>query len=453
METELDKRKAKKPVVNVIFRLVICTLVLTAGVLVMKNLMAMKKPPAESPSRERTLKVTAVRVAPESAPVVITGHGEARALDKVSIAPEVGGSIVAVHPTLEAGEVIQEGDLLFRIDSRDYEAAHTRARASVEQLNITIVRLKKQWEIDRKRLKTLERSRELAENEFKRTRGLFTREKVGAQSGVDAAERALNTAIDMTDQMTLAVALYPIQIKEARSNLTAAESNLAIAETNLRRCQVHAPFTGRVEKVSLEVGQYVTPGAPVLTLANDRVLEILTPLDSRDAREWLRFRERRSPGKTAWFGEVEPVTCKIRWTDDPGGRGWEGRLDRVVAFDPRTRTVTAAIRVEAEAAWSEDGNGLPLVEGMFCSVEIPGGALTEVFRLPRWAVTFENTAYISIEGRLKTVPVEVARIQGDSVFISKGLSPGDLVIITRLVNPMENALLEIKNQDKEDASS
>jgi len=105
-----------------------------------------------------------------------------------------------------------------------------------------------------------------------------------------------------------------------------------------------------------------------------------------------------------------------------------------------------AIRVDATSALSGDAKKLPLVEGMFCEVRIPGRTLEDVYRLPRKAVSFENTAFISVNDRLKTVAVQVVRTDDEFAYISKGLNPGDMVITTRLIDPMENALLEITNK-------
>jgi hypothetical protein len=91
---------------------------------------------------------------------------------------------------------------------------------------------------------------------------------------------------------------------------------------------------------------------------------------------------------------------------------------------------------------------------MFCSVEIPGRAMKDVYRLPSWAVSYENTVYAAVEDssgeeneaagyRLKTVPVEVVREEGDHKYVSTGLKSGDLVVITRLMNPLEGTLLKI----------
>jgi RND family efflux transporter MFP subunit len=449
---DINNRKAEKPLINIIFRVTISSLVLAAGVAAMVALASMKTPPVEKKPPERSLQVTAVEVHPEDVAVTITGYGEARSLNVVDISPEVAGRVVAVHPRLEPGEVIDAGELLFRIDPTDYAAAAEQAAATVDQLRQSIRLLEKQRLVDSQRLKTLERNRDLAKQEFERLKALYEKDRVGTRSGVEAAEQGYNRAVDLAAQMARALALYPIQISEAESSLAAAESRREVARANLARSEVRAPFTGRVKSADIESDQYVSPGRPVLTLADDRTLEIQVPLDSRDARRWLQFENGGAPQESAWFGSLEPVPVRIRWTEDPEGRGWQGRLHRVVKFDQETRTVTVAVRIDAADAHPEAG-GLPLVDGMFCMVEIPGKLLEGVFRLPRWAVSFEETVYISRDGRLKTVPVTVAHVQGEEAFVSEGLSPGEKVVTTRLIDPLENTLLEITATEQEASRS
>ena len=247
--------------------------------------------------------------------------------------------------------------------------------------------------------------------------------------------------------MAQAVSLYPTRLKESQSSLAGAKARLQQAQANLDRCQVRAPFTGRLTRADVEMGQYVAPGQGLITIADDTVLEIQVPLDSRDVRKWLRFKEPRQPSKSAWFGQPESVTCKIRWTEDKQGHVWSGVLHRVVTFDQKTRTVTVAIRVDGAGALSEN-TGLPLVEGMFCEVDIPGRKLEQAFQVPRVAVSFKNTIFTAKDQRLKTVSVEVARVDNEFAYVTAGLSEGDQVIVTRLVDPLENALLEILSDKK-----
>ena len=403
--------KAKKPAMVVLISIVVSIIVLIVGILGMKMLASMKTPPAEAKNGERPLRVEAMQVKQEDIPVFITGYGEVKTFNVVPIAPEVTGKIVKIHSRLEAGEIIPKGEILFKIDPRDY---------------MTVCKT------GRDRLRILKRSQELAKKEYERVRVLFEKNSVGTQAGVEAAEKAMLSASDLTNQIA--------QVLET-------------AETNLERCEVRAPFNARVKSVSLEKGQYVTPGQNVVILADDSVLEIQVPLDSRDAREWLRFNGEKADGKTAWFASLEQVLCKIRWTENNNGQTWDGQLHRVVKFDQQTRTLTVAVRVYAETAVKKNPQSLPLVEGMFCSVKIPGRTLNNVFRLPRQAVSFENTVHLAVDNRLKTVPVKVARMEGENVYVYGGLIAGDMIVTTRLIDPLENALLEITNNSQKEKQS
>jgi multidrug efflux system membrane fusion protein len=450
---DLNHRKAKRPVHNIIFRILMCILVLAVGTFGMSRLAGSKKPPATAKNEERALQVEAVRMHPVDVPVTITGYGEVQALKVVTISPEVSGTIVEVHPRLDAGEIIPGGETLFKVDTRNYDAAAKEAQANVMQWENAVKRLEKQYAVDRRRLRTLQRNRDLAELEFQRLRDLFQKDRVGTRSGTEKAEQAFNTATDRVDQMKQALALYPIQIKEAQNSLASARARLSVAAVNLDRCTVTTDFDARVKSVFIERGQYVAPGQQVLTLADDAVLEIHVPLNSRDASQWLQFNGNRNQCGAAWFAGLEPVVCSIRWTEENTSHTWQGRLHRVVRFDQQTRTLTVAVRIDSAEAAENDTQGLPLVEGMFCAVDIPGKTLKNVYRLPIWAVSYKNTVYKIRDSRLKTVPVKVARIEGDTAIVSGGLQPGDLVISTRLADPLENILLEVTHVDHQRSPS
>ena len=398
-------------------RIVLCTVIVLAGISGFIALASLKKPPAEVLEGERPLKVKVEKIQAASIPVTITGYGQVRTVTAVHISAEVAGQVVAVHPRLRVGERIVADEVLFRIDDRNYAAAVAQGMAEVDQL---------------------------AGAEFQRVSNLFDEHQVGTRSSVDRAEQAYNTAVDQADQMAQAVALYPIRIQEAGSTLAAARARLQLAHANLARCEVRAPFDCRLTLAAVEQGQYVSPGPPLLTLADDRLLEIQVPLDSRDVRQWMRFAPASEPVNQAWFGQPETVACRIRWSEDKAGHAWHGRLHRIVAYDEKTRTITVAVRIAAADAVAGNGD-LPLVEGMFCSVEIPGRTLPQAFRVPRSAVSFKDTVFVAMDGRLKTVAVQVARLDGDHAYITGGLNEGDAVIVTRLVDPLENSLLEVLN--------
>lgn len=418
------------------------SLVLSAGLTA--ALISFRKPPASASTKdiERAIRVEAIEVQPKDVPVIISSYGEVKSLDVVPIAPEVSGVVVEIHPNLLVGGTIQKGELLFAIDPAPYQARLDEASALVGQLEATVKRIQSEWENEKERLSVLERSRALAKAQFDRLSDLM-KQDVGTQSDVDASERAYVQADDAVKQQLHALSLFPMRLEEAQNAAHAAKSQAELARLNLEKTRVAAPFDARVKWVALEKDQFVSPGKDVLQLANDSVLEIAAPLDSRDARRWMKFTNEHPLPGAAWFANPEPVECKIRWTEDIEGHCWYGVLNRVESFDESSRTLTVAIRLAGDQALSKDEDRLPLVEGMFCLVEIPGKTMRGVYELPPSAVTLDYNVYTVVDNRLKTTPVEIAHMQGDYLYAAAGLNPGDLVVATRLVNPLENSLLEV----------
>lgn len=424
-------------------RIAAIVVILSVGAVGAIGLSRLQEPPAPARPEERALPVEVLRVAPEDVPVTITGFGEVRVRERVSVIPEVAGTVVEVNPRLNVGDVIPKGGLLFRVDPRNYAVAHERAQAGVEQAESTLARLEQQQALDRERLQTLDRSLSLSREQFERVRTLFEEDEVGTRAGVEQAELAYNQTREGRDQLRRMVELYPAQLREARSGVAAARAELRLAEVNLERTEVRAPINARILRKMVETGQYVAPGAAVLEIADDSVLEMSVPLDTRDVRQWLRFTGQGPEAGVAWFNQPEPVVCEVFWTEDPEGHVWQGRLVRVEQFSPQSRTVTVAIEIDGAHARSEDGGRLPLVDGMFCGVRIPGQVMREVFRVPRWAITFEGDTFVVEDNRLRVRRVDVLRTEGEESFVSAGLDSGDIVIVTRLVNPLPNTLVEV----------
>ncbi len=131
---------------TIIIRVVACLLILLIGFGGFKFLKSRKKAPAQAAHVESALKVEAMAVTFKDVPVQIEAHGELRSIRNVEIAAEVAGTIVAVNPRLQTGEVIGKGELLFAIDDRDYRSEYesNKTRFSI---------LKRDKEITAKELK------------------------------------------------------------------------------------------------------------------------------------------------------------------------------------------------------------------------------------------------------------------------------------------------------------
>ena len=356
--------------------------VIALAVVVALALAARKKPPVQAETTERALRVEVVTVRHTDVPVSITGYGEARARDEITLSSEVSGRVTTVHPRLEVGEIIPAGEPLFTIDSRDYEARVLEAQANVDQWQAAIRRLQKQYETDKERLATYASTRDLAKRDYERALRLFKEENIESETAVGQREAQYNTAQDAFNQFQQTIDLYPIRIEEAKSSLVAAEATLERASADLERTKVTVSFDARVKSVDVETNEWVSPGSPVLTLADDSVLEIAVPLNSIDVGNWMRFEDKGSLGDRAWFRKVENVPVEVAWSEALSANVWRGTLDRVARYDEETRTVTVVVRVPGIEAQQPRIGSLPLVEGMFCRVKIPGKTANAVAQVP-----------------------------------------------------------------------
>lgn len=412
-----------------------------AGLLGMVVLATLRPSPAREEPGEKALRVDGVRVQAEDFPVTLTGHGTVRPLRTVAITAEVSGIVTQAHPSLRVGGVIPEGEVLFAIDDRDARAAVEEVSALAEQSDRAIERLREELRRNEDRIETGRRNLDLAQREFDRMRDLYEQHQVGSQAEIDAAERAFNTARDKVDELDKLLAVGPLLIGEAESARKAADARLDRARRQLARCTVRAPFRGRVVRALVETGQMAHPAAEMVLLADDSVLELVVSLDAREAQRWLRF-QGGADADSAWIPGVEPVACRVRWTEDPDSHEWTGVLHRVEQMSLETRTLKVVVRVEGGEA--ENPDGFPLVQGMFCTVEIPGRTLRGVYRAPRWAVRVDRTVSLAVDGRLATRPVRIAHTHQDDVLIDQGLADGDILVVTRLGNPLEHALLDVR---------
>ena len=270
-------------------------------------------------------------------------------------------------------------------------------------------------------------------DEWHRVNALFVDQQVGTQSGVEAAERAFNLTSDQTALLERAVKLYPAQIREAQYNQQALEARLRLASLDIERCAVRLANGGRVTDVSIEVGQLVGPTRHVVSLADDRQLEIHVPIDSRDARDRLLMQDDDS-------GALQRGPCLVQWTEDASSEMWGAQLDRIVRFDSASRMLIVAVQLNPEEAFSQTARRP--AEGMFCRVDIPSIPLRNTYKLPREAVSFEGDVFLSVSNRLRTIQVDVERMDENDVYVASGLHPGQKVITTRLVNPLEGSRLE-----------
>lgn len=425
-------------------RLLCIAVLFAGGIALTRRLIAMKKPPARKPTDEKVHTVEAVAVRLASHTVRLSGYGNVRVAAKLEISPELKGRVTTIHPRLEVGEIIGKGELLLAVDPRDYELSLRVNTAERQRLNAEIKRLEAEVRYTGERLDIRRQRQALSRRDVDRVKKLLEGEDIGTAAELDRAEKDWLQDREGTSTLESLLAQLPLQVETLRAQLRRTEATLALDELQIARCQVRAPFRGRVLEAQLELGQLVLPGQTVAVLADDDSREISVPIPAAQATRWLRFDNGADRKQNGWFHNLEQAPVEIVWVDAPEATPWAGRLDRVESLDRKTRMVRVVVAVAGSA-----DDAYPLVEGMFCEVRFPGRRLEGVTRIPRAAVNENSEVFVVAEGRLESRRVRLIHELGDEALVDQGLADGDMVVVSKLASPLLGMRIRVRNRATE----
>ncbi|MEZ4271845.1 MAG: HlyD family efflux transporter periplasmic adaptor subunit [Myxococcota bacterium] len=368
-------------------------------------LLVKTRPQAEKrPSDERGALVDVVSV--EKAPhrIHVAAFGTVIPARSVELQFEVTGRVVWQSPQWVPGGRFKSGDAMVAIDKRDYELA-------VEQQYAMVDRAKLELELEQgRKVVAAKEWKFLSEN------AQLLPEGSGAQDLDDVAGSGQ------------ALALREPQLRTAKVELDAAESGLKRTQLNLSKTTLRAPFNGFVQAESIDIGAIISPQTRLGTLVGTDAfwVQISVPMQQLNTivlptggeagaatRVWYQAGDQRieRQGRVIrLLGDVDPVGKMARLlveVDDPFGLN--GKDDR------------------------EALDTLPLLLGTYVAVEIEGHALESAVRIPRMALREGDKVYVyAPDGTLDIRDVSIRWRESEYVHLDGGLSPDDLLIISRL---------------------
>ncbi|MFC0409677.1 HlyD family secretion protein [Roseomonas elaeocarpi] len=206
----------------------------------------------------------------------------------ITVAPQVAGYVTELAVT--DNQFVHAGDVIIRIDQRDYIAQRDQAAANLElaqaqlhsaQIDLDIARVRypaelKQAEAQRAAARA---NQAQAQSDYRRQRSVDPR--ATTQTNIDTANAALqsNTAqVAQADAQVQVASLTQqnIQMAEAvvrqrQAQVDQAKASLAQAEVNLSYTVIRAAQDGRVTRRNVEKGAYLQQGQSVMSLVTPEV--------------------------------------------------------------------------------------------------------------------------------------------------------------------------------------
>lgn len=358
------------------------------GIIAYKPELQQQIPAIEAPL------VSVISVAPQTLRLDVHSQGIVKPRTEIDLVPEVAGKIIQLHPGFFSGGFFARNDVLMTIDPRDYDYALTEAEARIAEAQ---------------------------------------RQLISEQA---QAEQARNEWRTLGDGKPTPLAMREPQLAEARAKLKAAEAELAKARLQRSRCELRAPFSGRVHEKNMGLGQYVQPGEKLARIYSTDAAEIRLPL----ATDQLGFLD--LPLGLIDSGAGGP---KVTLTAELAGKpvSWAARIVRTegVMDDASGQLYAVA---EVIDPYAQQNHQPPLLAGLFVKAVVHGKEQRDLFVLPQSAVNVSHDAMlIDAEQRLHITKLEVLRDEQGRVLVNGGLRAGDRLVTAGIQVPVEGMKVRI----------
>jgi RND family efflux transporter MFP subunit len=311
--------------------------------------------------------------------------GQFAAKEYVEIRARVSGYLTEIH--FEDGQIVKEGDLLFVIDPRPYEATLAAARAQLAQANAQVDLATQQ----------LNRSAELRKKDF---------------------EPASNYDQRVSD------------LKVAAAATESAKAAIRSAELNVGFTRITAPLTGRISNHQVSVGNLVSGSDSATTPALTTIVSLDPIYFYFDMSEgdYLTYQRATAAGKLDEARDSSPVY--VRLTDE---MEWP-RRGLLNFIDNQVDRGAGTIRARATFPNSD----FFVTPGQFGRIRIPASERYNAILIPDGAVVTDQSRKVVMtvkdDGTVEPKVVRPGPMTDDGLrIIRSGLAPTDRVIINGLV--------------------
>ena len=416
---------------------------ITLGFLIFGSLVlieALKKRSEKSDNRrfqkERVFAVNVETLNKQIASPKILSYGEIYSKRMLEIRPLVSGRLDYVSEKFVEGGYVKSGDILFRLNQKDYlnelEIAEIDLEDTKAQLSEAISKLdyaNLEFEVSESQLNlrknALDRQTQLAES------GLITSSQLeNTQLAYSSSKQQFLNKQNLVKSSKNAIDKLKIQLKRRSISIDKAKRNLDETE-------IKAPFDGIIASVNILPGSVINKNEKLGTLLDPNSLEVMFNLS---ANEFARVIDK--DGKLLNLDIT--AYLKLSNNDIP----FSGKIERI---NPEIMNIGSGRKLFASINLGENKTLRP---GDFVVLEIKEPSLKNITVLPSSAVTIDGKIFILEEdNRLKEIEVTILRRQGNEVIVSG--APTDKEYVMQRSPQLGNGLKikPLRKKDREISNS
>jgi len=304
--------------------------------------------------------------------VLITSHGELVPFEVTRLSAQVSGEVTSWHANFVSGGIVKRGEVLFTIESDNYEAAVLQAEAALASAQATLIE-------ERAKAKVAEKQ-----------------------------------ASKLSDKQVSDLYLRKPQLLSAEAQVKSAQAALKRAKRDLQNCKVIAPYDALVVSRNLGVGQFISAGSEVAVLNNIEAGEIHLPIAGFDS---------------AFLPEKLSDLNALVTLDGIQKTQREGKVVRDQGLiDSATRMTNVVVRISDPYGIN---NKQPAIKfGSYVEVNFAGKELKHIYRLPQELVNNRTVWVVNENNELQPRTVNVLRAEGEFMLIAEGIEQSDQLVLT-----------------------
>ena len=364
------------------------------------------------PPRERIFAVNLVTVQLQDIAPELIAFGRVESRRRLELRTPVAGRVTSLAEEFEEGGAVSAGQLLVQIDPADAQSALDRAEADMQDARAEERETGRALILAQDELVATQDQAQLRQRAFQRQVDLKTR-GVGTEALVEAAELTATQARQSVLTHRQAVSQAEARVDQASTLVARARIALEEAQRDLEDTTITAPFTGTLQSVALAEGRLVASNEILAQLVDPDQLEVA-----------FRVSTTQYAGLLDADGHLIPADVTV--TLDAAGAGIHAagtlvRASGAVGDGQSGRLIYA--RMNRSAGFKP---------GDFVTVIVQEPAIPDLARLPSSAMDSRQTVLVLGEGdRLRELPVELVRRQGDDILVrGEGLA-GQQVVVGR----------------------
>jgi multidrug efflux system membrane fusion protein len=344
-------------------------------------------------SAQRVVPVKIGDVTQQNVPIQINAIGNVEAYNTVSVKALVGGEIIEVN--FREGQDVHQGDLLFQIDPRPYEAALKQAEAALAR---DIAQAKN------------------AEEQAKRYEILVQKDYVSR---------------DQYDQLRANSDALSAAVQADKANVDNARLQLAY-------CTIKSPIDGRVGSVLINKGNVVKANdLAMVTINKIAPIYVTLSVPEQNLPEIKKYMAGGSLQVEAIIpgDEKRPAQGALTFVNNAVDTT-TGTIQLKATFDNKDRRLWPGQFVNAVVTLTTQRN----------AVVMPSAALQAG---QQGQYVFVVKPDFTVESR----PVLIARSSGDITMVAQGVKPGEKVVTDGQLNLISGSRVEVKGEPAQNAGN